>query len=200
MMEEVSRSAHSGDARGQRLRLIEGGRREAFRIGSSEVRLWTGPGLPAGAGALVCEEDTMQVLGAPLALEPLFEHPVRVLTAASAASPATPGTVLVRAGRPLLLRAVVHDLDRDPSWSEGWIAEALREVLRLSARLKLGGVALPLLGTIHGRMPPTRALRLTWEALVAAREALPRRLWLLLPAAQIEATRERLDGLTATLD
>ena len=111
-----------------------------------------------------------------------------------------PGSVLVRAGRPLLLRAVVHDLDRDPSWREGWIAAALQEVLLHCERLKIGGLALPRLGTIHGRLPPARALQLTWEALLAARAALPRRLWLLLPASQIEATRARLDALVASIE
>jgi hypothetical protein len=185
---------------GGRLRVIEGGQRESFRLGRGVVRLWSGVGLPPGASALVCEEDTMQVLGADLELKLVRDHPVRVLTAAEEARPVEPGVVLCSGRAPVVLRAVIHDLDREPSWQVDWIRSALEQALRQAAQQTIEGLAMPLLGTIHGRLPLPLALELTFQVLVAARETLPGRIWLMVPASAQRDTRAQLDDLLSGLD
>jgi hypothetical protein len=174
------------------LRLMNGGQSDSFRLGSATVvRLWGEPLVPAGAGAVVLEEDTLQVLGAPVELCLPTGHPVRVITEAYEAQPVPPGAVLVRGERPLALLAVVHDLDREPSWEEAWIAAALRAVLEEAARRNIRGLALPLLGTVHGRLDPARAVALTWEALREA-ERPPERIWLQAPPNELPIIREQI--------
>ncbi|PSQ91983.1 MAG: hypothetical protein BRD57_03550, partial [Proteobacteria bacterium SW_6_67_9] len=46
-------------------------------------------------------------------------------TPARADTGRAPGEVVVVGGRPLHLRAVIHDLDRVPTWREEWIVRAL---------------------------------------------------------------------------
>lgn len=89
-----------------------------------------------------------------------------------------PGSVVVRAGRPLMLLAIVHDLGRDPSWTEEWILSATRAALRAARQRGLTRVAMPLLGTVHGRVQPARAARLLAEALCADPGSHPERLWI----------------------
>lgn len=188
------------DSGGGGLRLIEGGQRESFRLGRGVVRLWSGIGLPPGASALVCEEDTMQVLGADLELKLVPDHPVRVLMAAEEARPVAPGIVLCSGRTPVVLRAVIHDLDLEPSWKVDWIRAALEQVLQQAAQRTIEGLSMPLLGTIHGRLALPRALSLTFKALVAARESLPGRIWLMVPASAQHEIRAQLDELVTGLD
>ena len=147
------------------------------------VRLGVAPaGCPPFAiDALIVEDDTWQVLAADPEFHPTAEHPVRLMQALRQAEPVPPGSVVFEAGVPARLRAVVHDLDRDPSWREEWIAAALASCLEIAAERGLRSLAVPLLGTRHGRLPPGRALELVEEALTAPAAELPKRLWILFP-------------------
>jgi hypothetical protein len=110
---------------------------------------------PAGrpADAVVVEEDTWLVLGAPPDVREPGEHPLRVLTEAHDAQPAAPGSVIVREGAPLRLLAVVHDVGAEPNWREEWVAAALAGVLREAASRRVRSIVLPVLGAVHGSLP-----------------------------------------------
>ena len=107
--------------------------------------------------AIVVEDDTYHALCAEPVFEPVEDHPIRVLDAAHGSEPATPGDVVVRPGTPLRLLAIVHKLDEDPSWRESWIIAAYEAVVREIDGRRLGSVALPLLGTVHGRLSRARS-------------------------------------------
>ncbi len=81
-----------------------------------------------------------------------------------------------------------------------WIRSALEQALRQAAQQTIEGLAMPLLGTIHGRLPLPLALELTFQVLVAARETLPGRIWLMVPASAQRDTRAQLDDLLSGLD
>ena len=107
--------------------------------------------------AIVVEDDTYHALCAEPVFAPVDDHPIRVLDAAHGSEPATPGDVVVRPGTPLRLLAIVHKLDEDPSWRESWVTAAYAGVLREIDRRRLGSVALPLLGSVHGRLSRLRS-------------------------------------------
>ena len=136
---------------------------------------------PFAIDALVVEDDTWQVLGADPEFRPTTEHPLRLMRAVRAAEPVAAGSVTVVPGAPTRLHAIVHDLDRDPSWRQEWLAEALESCLEIASERSLRSLALPLLGTRHGRLPPDRALEQLEEILSATSAPLPRRLWLIFP-------------------
>jgi hypothetical protein len=114
--------------------------------------------------AVVVEDDTYHALCAEPVFAPVDDHPIRVLDAAHGSEAATPGDVVVRPGSPLRLLAIVHKLDEDPSWRESWVISAYQGVLREIDRRRLDSVALPLLGSVHGRLKRTRSYELLTDA------------------------------------
>ena len=82
---------------------------------------------------------------------------------------------------PLRFLAVVHDLDQEPSWREGWIERALEEVFREAERRTLQKIALPFLGTKHGSLEKERFMILFREFLKRRPSPYPLQVWLVLP-------------------
>ena len=142
--------------------------------------------------AIVREEDTQLLLTA--AVRPVMPGAsLRQLEAeALRARGRPPGSVVVRPGRPLLLLAVIHDVECEPSWQEDWIARATDAALRAAHWRGLTRVAMPLLGTVHGRLPQARAIELLGDAIERAGDAGPRTLWLeAADAGPVELLRRR---------
>jgi len=138
---------------------------------------------PFATDAVAVEEDTWTVLSARVDTLVSTEHPVRVMTRAWEARPRELGTVVVKPGQPARLLAIIHDLDREPSWTEEWIDQALAEVLRVALDYGYESLALPLLGTRQGNLEPRRFVELLARTLPRALgptrdEATLRRIWL----------------------
>jgi O-acetyl-ADP-ribose deacetylase (regulator of RNase III) len=90
--------------------------------------------------------------------------------------------VIVREGVPLRFHAVIHDLSLEPTWREEWIFTALVGILREAERRGLRTLALPLLGTTHGTLDPSRAAQLLRAALAHVGPGSLQMLWLVAPA------------------
>jgi hypothetical protein len=133
---------------------------------------------PFAVDGRVVEDDTWLVLGADPRFRESAEHPIRAHTAAWDAEPARLGSVEVRAGRPLELRAIVHDLAQDPTWREEWVREALVETLREAERHRLQALELPVLGAAYGSMRLNPFLDLLRDALTAVEPRSLQRIWL----------------------
>lgn len=146
--------------------------------------------------AVVVEDDTWGVLGADLELDEESGGLDDALENLAGFDPHTPGSVLLREGQPLELRAVVHDLDRNPTLQETWVTTALTRVFQVAEDRALDTMAMPLLGTVHGRLEGERAVALLVEALEGSRHGRPRRLWL---AVHRQDVRETLALLNASV-
>lgn len=134
---------------------------------------------PFPIDALAVEDDTWQVLGADPDFRPSVEHPIRVMQALHKAQPVAAGTVVVRAGAPIRLHAIVHDLDLEPTWREEWISAALKEIFRISSECGYRALGLPLLGARHGRPSHALSLSLLDGALARPANGTLRKLWLI---------------------
>lgn len=179
------------------LRLIQGGRRDRVQLGQVQVQVavWSEENLP-GVAAVVYEEDTFLTLSAPTLLSEPAEHPVRTFTNALEVEPIAPGTVLIGPrDRPLELLAVVHDLDHDPSWRSDWISAALTGVMERAAQRQVRELALPLLGTVHGRLPLEEAVSLNVAAFRSVDQHFPERVWLMVPESALEEVADLLSRL-----
>jgi hypothetical protein len=140
---------------------------------------------PFELDAEVFEEDTYLVLSAETAVREPVEHPLKVWTAVHQAEPRTPGSVLVTTGTPLRFLAVVHDLERTPTWTEDWISEALDHVFAEAEQRQIHGLALPPLGTLHGSLRPQRFTGLLRKALDRVELYHLERLWILARPSDI---------------
>lgn len=141
------------------------------------VRIDTAAEPPRGVSAVVVEEDTYLVLSADPEVRITAEHPIRLLHELSRLEPLVPGSVVVRQGSPLGLLAVIHDLGLDPTWRRSWIDEALDDILLEVRSRGLLTLAMPILGTVHGRLPRNEGLSMLLAALARHRGGGLRRLF-----------------------
>jgi hypothetical protein len=139
---------------------------------------------PFPVDAVVREEDTYLVLSARNEVSKHAEHPIRLFEELHGLEPQAPGSAVLRPGDPATILAVVHDLGREPSWQKEWIERALDEVLSLTRARDLRSLAMPILGSVHGRLPIEEGRELIVNALWRARGGGLRRLWLSGSAAR----------------
>ena len=97
------------------------------------------------------------------------------------------GYVVWVPGEPACALLMVHDLQRDPSWDEAGIAAALGNLLDESAARGAVHIALPMIGTVHGRMAPDRFPTLLHAALVRAEDP-PEEIWVMAEDAEVVST------------
>jgi hypothetical protein len=132
--------------------------------------------------AVVVEDDTHLVLGADPLPRETHEEPGQLLENARANIQPVPGTLVVRGGQPIRLHAIVHALDKEPSWREEWVASALREVFREVEARELRSLSLPFLGCVHGSLAPDRFVELLRDALAEAGVEQLAEVWLTVPS------------------
>lgn len=175
------------------LRVITGGMAEERRIGGVSIQLAALEALAPALDAVVVEEDTFLVLSAETTLREPVEGYTELQRELAQFTPPQPGSVLLRSGRQLELLAIVHDLERTPSWRLEWITAAVDKVLDLAQQRQLKTLAMPLLGSVHGRFPAAQFLTLLRDTLERRRPAFPQTLWLAMPRAQIAAVLDLLE-------
>lgn len=179
----------------QNLRVIEGGLHREMSFGRLRIVAAPQTSPPFAVQAVAIEEDTWLIISAEPNIAPTEEHPVRLMTELMSAAKEKAGSVRVKEGCPLRFLAIVHDVDCEPTWREQWVQSALVNVLREAEKRRLDAVAVPLLGTRHGRLAPKRFAELLAAALLGVESIHLKRLWLVAPAEQIAVVFPRLRDL-----
>ena len=164
-----------------KLKVIQGGLRSETYWGT--VRIVAAPqyAQPFSIDAIAAEEDTFLVLSAEKTVRMPSEHIIRIMTKITETLPVAPGSVVVKNGQPVRLLAIVHDLDREPSWREDWISQALNLIFRETVKRNLHSVALPLLGTVYGTLDIQHFFNLLKDVLKRIPPGGLKRLWLIVP-------------------
>lgn len=136
-------------------------------MGSFTVHLTTDEEpLPFIVDAVVVEEDRWRSLAAPPLLgDEALVSPVRTMTRAHDVEPLALGAVEVRPGNPVVLRAVVIDVDADPCCVAASVATATIACVRTCRERRLDRLRLPLLGSDKGRLDPLESARTIIAAL-----------------------------------
>jgi hypothetical protein len=142
------------------------------------------PPFPVAAVAL--EEDTNLLLSVPPVIRAPAESFGELVQDMASFQSFEPGTVVVQDGSPLRLLAIIHDIEREPTWKEGWVKHALFGLLEEIERRRLDSLCLPVLGSLHGEMATARFARLLRRALEKRPPARLRRIWALVPEADID--------------
>lgn len=180
-------------SRKPRLHLVSGGRDRRRFIGGVEICIAAMEATAPKLDAVVVEEDTYQVLSSDGILHSPNESLQSISAQLSGYVPPHPGEILIRGTDPIEIVAIVHDLDYTPSWRQEWILSALQKVFAQAHKRQLHTMAMPLLGSVHGRFPAIQFLHLL-EAVINQEEArYPKTLWLAAP-------RDELPQLMPVLD
>ncbi len=164
------------------------------RPAAVRIHLTVPASAPERVDALVCEQDTCGVLvhhGEP---PPRRESYRRLVAAMLAQQPVRPGSVLVRGDDRLRLYAIVHDLERDPSWSEDWVRDALLGIWRVAGERGVRSLLLPPLGAVHGRLPLSVFATLLRETFAAIPVPSLRDLWLVIEAPRLRELHRAVLG------
>ncbi len=175
------------------LKVIEGGRSSTGTWPDLVVAERYAPPFPVHVRAV--PDDTFGVLGADPGARISSQHPIRVMTAAHDAEEAPGGSVIWQAGganQPWRALVVIHDLARRTSWRERWIATGLDVLLADCRSRRIDSLALPLLGSVHGRLLRPRCVELIVEALRRADGSGLQRIWIVVDRGWEEAVATEL--------
>lgn len=136
---------------------------------------------PFDIDAVVEEQDTALIISEPGIITGPDDKPAWLLAnKLESQSLLKPGSVIKRGANPLRLLAIVHDLDREPSWLSEWIAQALDNIIHLSYEQGFSSIQLSVLGAQHGRFDLEEFLQLLVIALNKAQGKL-KKIWLVVP-------------------
>jgi len=94
----------------------------------------------------------------------------------------TLGSVIIKGHVPIRLLAIVHNINQVPTCHPESISKTYRTLLNTIQEKAITSVALPLLGTVHGKLSITEAIALLNECLQAPLPESLQRIWLVLPS------------------
>jgi hypothetical protein len=158
------------------------------RLGNVDVLVVTGGTETPAAEAQVVEQDCCFVLSARGPVTASRESYAELVAGMLRQRGADPGSVLVHDRQdPIRLEAIVHDLDREPSWRAEWIAQAVDGILTLAGERGWRSLRLPVLGRVHGRFDPAEFVALLAAALPIRANHRLEQLWLEAPEAALPA-------------
>jgi hypothetical protein len=136
---------------------------------------------PFTCQAVVQEQDTLLILGEQTEIADPGK-PAWYLANTLERSPIHDrGSVVVQGLAPLRLMAVVHDVEREPSCDTGTVQQAYHAVLKVVDDKNITSLALPLLGTVHGKLTVQESMQLLRDALQANQPVCLQQLWLIPP-------------------
>jgi len=145
--------------------------------------------------AVIREDDTHGVLAADPVGKPVDAPWPAVEAAVRRDRGRTPGTADVLSGRPMRIHAVIHALDDEPTWRHEWLVAATMASFTAAHQRGLTRLAMPLLGTVHGRASIGQAVAALASALDQAGAARPRELLLEgVPASTATALSRRMSA------
>ncbi|HEY5701483.1 MAG TPA: hypothetical protein VIT83_05290 [Gammaproteobacteria bacterium] len=133
---------------------------------------------PFELDALTFEEDTNLLMSPGAELAPPPESITELVSDIAAFNPLEQGSVVARGKAPVRLLAIVHDIDKIPTWTEESVRNSMASLLEKTEALGLESVALPMLGSVHGTLPPARFAGLLRIALEQFPPRRLKRMWI----------------------
>ncbi len=137
---------------------------------SLELGLCMGEGTPPETQALVVPQDVHLLLGEAGPLEEGGPTPKQAAHKAAESEPRPPGSLVLVAGSPLLMQAVVYDFSRTPHARAADVYAALVASLEEGRTRHLARLAVQPVGTAHTGVEPRTFLRLLLLACSTAAE------------------------------
>ena len=106
------------------------------------------------------------------------EHPIRLMTSLIDQKPLSPGEAVIKDKQ---WRAVLYDLDEEPSCRHEWIRQALGQIVHLIDSKDINSISISLPGVRYDCIGWRLSLELLLSELVAKPGMKPLKIWLMIP-------------------
>jgi len=103
-----------------------------------------------------------------------------------------PGSVIMKPQQPNRLLAIVHDIELDPTCKPEYVERAWKNIFELIAVEEFSSIAIPLLGTVHGKLDFNDAMQLLRKSLHQPLPEYLQQIWFILPTGTTCACLELL--------
>lgn len=163
------------------LTLIKGGLQSEMEIGRLLIVASPEYSPPFDVDAIAYEEDTFLIMSADKKIRDPDKNMMTLMTNLIEIDPEPLGSVKVVSGKPLKFLAIIHDVDREPTWKEEWVENSLREIFLKIEKRKLSSFALPILGTLYGTIEIKCFIKLLKKIIAKTPIKSLKCLWLIVP-------------------
>lgn len=126
--------------------------------------------------AVVEEQDTHRLLGQSPVVKVTIESFPALISKMEEQTPEVPGNIIVKLAHPMLLIAIVYDVEQIPIVQEEWIEKAFNNILSLCEKNKISSLAMPLLGSAHSGIQKQRTFEILQDTLLNYRTRYPRKI------------------------
>ena len=123
--------------------------------------------------AVVEEQDTHRLLGQSPVVKVTIESFPALITKMEEQVPEEPGNIIVKLAQPMLLIAIVYDVEKNPIVQEEWIEKAFQNILVLCEKKKIRTLAMPLLGSAHSGIHQEKTFEILQNTLMNNRTGYP---------------------------
>jgi hypothetical protein len=167
------------------IRLIWDKASQTAKVGSIDVYAAPREYPPFTCQALVQEQDTNLLLGDQHTLiEP--EQPAWYLanTLERDQPVYRPGDVVIKRGQPLILQAVVHDIEQEPTTNLETIRLAWQNVIQITAQKNISQLGVPPLGSVHGKIACSDSLQILANVARNQEPSCLEKIWVILSKDQ----------------
>ena len=169
------------------MKLIHGSLSKYTLINGIQIAVAPRDSPPFPVDVMVFEEDTNLILTVDPVIEHEDEHIIRTMTDIMTVKKHKPGSVVVNGNS---WYTIVIDLDSDPVCKAEWCERAIEQVLRLALKNKVTGIALPIIGTVHGALSLEEQLKCLLEKVETLSPQVLKQIWLIVPRKQVRIVKE----------
>ncbi len=139
---------------------------------------------PFSCQAFVHEQDTNLLLGEQTTLRDPGKPAWYLANILEEAPTSALGSVIIRGQAPVHLLAIIHDIEKNPTCQQAHITTAYQNIWHIAQQTGLSTIGMPLLGTVHGKLPVDVALSLFRSSLESHQHDKLQHIWLIWPASQ----------------
>jgi hypothetical protein len=155
-------------------------------IGPAEIFVCMASQQPFMVSAIVEEQDTNLLLDTIPVIQDTQESYRSLVIKMYQQKPLTPGQVFIKDTQPARLIAIIYDIEQTPVCNEAVLATVINNLLDTMNRHKLKSVAMPLLGSTHGKITEQVFIKLLQESLINRNPAYPGKIVLMVAPDKLD--------------